>query len=187
MASYKPITIDFVPPCFSKEQFNNMFEDYIAVTNQLIEMEDKIKNLEFEGFAGLYNYYILHSLFVSQFTKDRVDPTAHESFKTLISFFGGYDKMISKIKDLKDTKWIILSINGNSPQLILMADSYQGIFYSIPILAIDMEEHIWAMDYNSIDTYLSQVLGYFKWDKFDERINKIKMNKEFSEFIEFYQ
>jgi superoxide dismutase len=186
---WKLVTLDFTPPCFTQEQFSIMYQDYIESYYQLQQILPKMTDeMDFDGFAGIYNYFLLHSLFISQFTKNRIDPTIHSAFNLMVSFFGSYDKMLDKIRSTQ-AKWMIMVVRKSDakPQLLLLNDSYQGIFYLIPILAIDLEPHIWANDYSNITAYFSQVIGYFKWDKIDERLQKVEaLSDKIREINVFY-
>ncbi len=72
----------------------------------------------------------------------------------------------------RGTRWIVIITRriDLQPQIIRLTNPRIGMFFSIPLLAISIEEEIWRPQYSSVEEYWNNLLHSINWQKVEEKM-----------------
>ena len=183
-----------IPETFlSKKQIDlhlGLYAGYINKTNSLhsqinkLEMdgaEDNIlvelrRRLSFE-LAGIYN----HELYFSLIDGSAVELSDCELKIAINNSFESFEKFISILKQVSTNArgigWVIVNYDAERKSLnILWVEDHELGNISLPaILAIDMWEHAYLIDYNPKDKgeYVEKYLAHINWQKCSDRFDTL--------------
>ncbi len=159
----------------------NEIEEKIAAMGQ-DELEkgsqvySQIRGLS-EGETFAANGMILHEVFFPLLGGDG-KPEGTQVHEAIIGQYGSWQRFISELeaKSMSARGWAVLAYDNSDQRLhIYTADAQNqgGVWGSIPLMAIDVYEHAYMIDYGSDrKTYISELLKEINWQIVDQRFQK---------------
>jgi superoxide dismutase len=182
---FKPLSINFVPAVFTKEQFDLVYKKYVSVVEEAraAAYDDLMKKELSDQLLQKYNHYFLFSLFLSLLSDKKEEASGNVAeflLKNIDSITTEYQR---------GTRWITIIAKKTDfqPRMFRQADSRFGMIFSVPILAISIEEEIWRPQYSSVEEYWNNVLHSINWQKVDERVRILSAIAPIVRLVGFYE
>lgn len=128
-----------------------------------------------------FSSHILHSIFWTNLTNKKSDPTG-DLLRGIEKDFGSLDKLKSYIaatsKNVDGNGWGILGYQPYAQKLtILQCENHEKLtqWGVIPLLVIDVWEHSYYLKYkNKREDFVDAMLNIINWDNVAERFNAAK-------------
>jgi len=122
--------------------------------------------------------HILHSIFWTNLTNKRTEPTG-ELLKRINKSFGTYDRLKALIsvtsKNIDGNGWGILAYQPYTDSLIvLQCENHEKLtqWGCIPLLVIDVWEHSYYLKYkNKRADFVDAIFNIINWDNVAQRLN----------------
>ncbi|MCL2592674.1 MAG: superoxide dismutase [Defluviitaleaceae bacterium] len=178
----------------SEPAFDNHITLYNGYINKLNEIDDVLKqnpeeakaNATYSHFRGLKVAetfalcgVILHELYFENIGNTQTQPS-QETINTLAKYFGDFTKWHKDFTACANSArgWVCLIYDQRTESfrnIVLDAHNEGNIPHSYPVLALDMYEHAYFMDYGTDKAgYIATFMEYINWDVVNRRLQNLK-------------
>ena len=159
-----------------REQIQELSSDLEKNSYAISELRRRFA-FEFDGMR-MHEYY-----FGSLLGGAKNIPSESLLAKSVSEKYGDWEKFIAHFKTLAMTRgvgWSILYYDpiGKTPHVVWVEEHHLGHLSGLPvILAIDMWEHAYMVDYIPADKkqYIEAYLSSVNWETIEERFNRAKV------------